>query len=156
MPEFATECPNGEWTQPTLGEALAPLSKTGLKKDAPRSLAALSLLHEMYPPLVRAGRVSTPIVLGDQMVCIDYSSQPVTFGELPWSRIDFWENLTIGDKLRNALSEGEKTGRNQCVSRYTSLLHMSGRPRGVRGCPFVFTSTHRGDATPARRVPSPI
>ena len=40
------------------------------------------------------------------MVCIDYSSHPVALGELSWVIIDFWGDLTLGDKLRNALSEG--------------------------------------------------
>ena len=50
------------------------------------------------------------------MVCIDYSSHPVTLGELSRISIDFGENLTLGVKLRKALSEGEKTERNQCVA----------------------------------------
>ena len=133
MHELATECPNGERMHTTSGAALVFLSKTGSKKDAQMSLAALSLHHEMYPPLARAGRVPTPIVMGNQMVCIDYSAQPVTLGELSWIIIDFGENRTLGDKLRNALSEGEKVERSQCVAlllaaAYEWVIQVSRRP----------------------------
>ena len=84
MPELSTDCPNDEWMYKTLGEALVFLSKTGSKKDAQRALAALAVLHDTQPPQIRAGRPSPVVKLGDQMACIDYSSQTLSIGELNW------------------------------------------------------------------------
>ena len=49
------------------------------------------------------------------MVCVGYSSQTVSVGELGWAGIDFGGNFPIGAKMRRALSEGEKIERNQCA-----------------------------------------
>ena len=54
------------------------------------------------------------------MVCIDYTSQLISVGDLNWLVIDFGENLPLGDKLRMALSEGGKIERNQRV-----VLHLA-------------------------------
>ena len=102
MPELATGCPNDEWMYTTIGGSLVFLSETGPKKDSQRALASLSILREIHPAQVRAGRSSHPICIGDQMVCIDYSFQVVSIGELSWLSVDFGGNLPLGGKLRTA------------------------------------------------------
>ena len=131
MPESTTDLPSGDWMLNALGEASAFLTRTGSKKDAQRALAALAVLREVYPVMNRAGKSPSVIYLGDQMTRIDYSPHPVSVGGLEWLSIDFGENLPLGDKLRKALSEGEKTERNQCV-----VLHLAAAYEWVRqGCP---------------------
>ena len=149
-PELVTECPNDEWMQTTLGEALVFRSETGSLGDLQMSLVALFLRREMYPPLARAGKVSTPIAMGDQMVCLDYSSQPVTLGELSRISIDFRESHHRRQVAMHYLMERRLNVTN--VSCYTSQPHMGGRYRGVPGDPFIPPSTYRGNETPAIRV----
>ena len=131
MPEAADDLPGNEWILNTLADALTFLTKTGSKKDARRALAALAVLHDVHPVRTRAGKSPAVIKLGDLMVCIDYYSQPVTVGALTWLSVDFGENLQLGEKMRKALSEGEKNERNRCV-----VLHRAAAYEWVlQGCP---------------------
>ena len=66
------------------------------------------------------------------MVCVDYSPHPVTVGELSWASVDFGENSPLWDKMRQALPDGEKTERNQCVALHLAAAYewvLQGRPR---------------------------
>ena len=96
LPESPDAHPDDERMYNKLGEALTFLSETGSQKDAQRAITALALLREVSPSRVRAGRSPAVIGMGDQMVCIDNSSQPVTGGNLAWISVDFGGNLPLG------------------------------------------------------------
>ena len=91
------------------------------------------------------------------MVCIDYSSQTVSIGELSWAIIDFGENFPLGGKMRTALSEGERIERNQCV-----VLHLAsayewaaqGCPRRPRRCLECIRLAHSCDKWDTNRHPN--
>ena len=98
MPESPNDRPNDEWIQNTLVDSPTCLIKTGSKQGEQRAMAALAVLRDLRPPRVRAGRSPAVINLGGQMVCIDYSSQPVAVGDLAWIIVDFGESMPLGDK----------------------------------------------------------
>ena len=59
------------------------------------------------------------IVAGDLTPRVDYASQTWSLGPLRWAGIDFGEQITLGRKLRAALSVPGKYVRNQCF-----VLHL--------------------------------
>ena len=122
MPELAAECQNDARILNTMGDALTFLTKTGSKKDIRRSLAALAILHVLHPTQVRNGRPSARTSLGDQMVCIDYSSQTVSVGEMSWAIVGRGENLPIGGKCAWHYLNGG-TERYQCVALHLAAAY---------------------------------
>ena len=108
MPDDQSGGLSEDWMYTTLGEALTFVSKTGPKKEAQKALAGLAVLHDVHPIRARDGRTSPPIHFGELVTCTDYTAQRVSIGELVWESADFGELLPLGDKLRQALSEGEK------------------------------------------------
>lgn len=108
MPECGTVRQNDEWMMKTLCEDLTFLIQTGSEKDIQRSPAAIALLREMNHTKGRAGRPAALISTGGPMVCVDYSSQTVSVGDLSWTSIDIGENLPIGGNAHGALRSGKE------------------------------------------------
>ena len=82
-----------EWMSQTLSEALTFGEKTGPVGDIQRALAAHALL---CPAKGRAGRPTSPIQLGGPIVCVDYSSQSLSIGNLFRTGIDFGGATHVG------------------------------------------------------------
>ena len=132
IPERSPGVPTDEWFFQTLNEAIARLEKTGSEKDSQRAFAARTLL---YPTKGRAGRPTAPIKLGDPIVLAQsgFSSQSVSIGNFFWAGIDFGEVTQLGEKIRKASSEHEKTERNRCVILHLAVAYewaLQGAPGG--------------------------
>ena len=128
LPGEMTDSPSDDWFLHTLSESLIFVEKTGTEKDSQRAAAVHALIGHLKG---RAGRPAAPIQLGGPIVCVDYSSQSLSIGNLFWTGIDFGETSHLGNKPRAALSEPGKSERNQCV-----ILHLAAAYEWVlQGCP---------------------
>ena len=123
--------PADDWIMSNFHNALTYLSKTGSKKDGQKATTLMKMLRADGHAPSRAGTQRSPIIIGNVTQCIDYSSQPLSVGFLHWIGVDFGDQLSLNNHLRNALPEPDKKERNQCVA-----IHLAAAYEWyLQGCP---------------------